>query len=303
MAFEALNNAGTLAPTCWSSSTTTRCRSASPWAPSISTLPRCCRARLYNTRAPRWQGSAVEAAAGEGAREALGGAHEGDGASRHAVRGVRLQLHRADRRPRRRRAGGDAFERARAQGPAVPARHHAEGLRLRACRGRSDPLPRRDEIRPRHRHRRQGVSPQAHVHAGLRRLAVRHGRERPASRGDHARHARRLGPGALLAGVPEPLLRRRHRRAARGDVRRRPRVRRHAARRGDLFDVPPTRVRPADPRRRIAEPSGDVRHRPRRHRGRRRRDAPRRVRPLVPALPAQHDGDGAGRTRTSAGRR
>ena len=52
-------------------------------------------------------------------------------------------------------------------------------------------------------------------------------------------------------------------------------------------------LRPADPRRRAAEPAGRVRDRPRRRRRRRRRDAHRRVRPRVPALPAQHDGDGA----------
>ena len=39
-----------------------------------------------------------------GARAPLGRAHEGHGAAGHAVRGTRLQLHRADRRARRRRA-------------------------------------------------------------------------------------------------------------------------------------------------------------------------------------------------------
>ena len=75
----------------------------------------------------------------------------------------------------------------------------------------------------------------------------------------------------------------------------------HAAGRRDLLDVPAARVRPADPRRRAAEPAGGVRDRPRRPRRRRRRDAHRRFDLVVPALPAEHDGDGAvGRERVPA---
>ena len=113
--------------------------------------------------------------------------------------------------------------------------------------------------------------------------------------GHHAGHARGLGHGALLAGVPRPLLRRRHRRAARRHLRRGPRLRRHEARRGDLLDVPAARLRPAHPRRGAAEPARRLRPRPRRARRRRRPHAPRRLRPLVPALHPQHDGDGARR--------
>ncbi len=191
-------------------------------------------------------------------------------------------------------AGEDAGQREGAQGPAAPARDHPEGLRLRARRGRPDPLSRREQVRSGGRLRAEAGG-EAVVHADLRRLAARHGGRRPAPGRDHAGDARRLGARALLAGVPGALFRRRHRRAARGDVRRRPRLRGHEAGRRDLFDVPAARLRPADPRRRAAEPAGGVRDRPRRHRRRRRRDAHRRVRSFLPALPAEHDGDGAGR--------
>ena len=79
---------------------------------------------------------------------------------------------------------------------------------------------------------------------------------RPAPGRHHAGDARRLRAGALFAGVSRPLFRRRHRRAACGDLRRGPRVRRHEAGRRDLFDLPAARLRPVDPRRRAAEPAG-----------------------------------------------
>ena len=248
--------------------------------------------QVLRGRQARRQAGAEELPAGVRAGAQVRGARQGHGRARHAVRGARLQLHRPDRRPRPRIADPDAAEHQGADGPAVPARRDQEGAGLQARRGRPGPVPRARQVRPERRHQ-EGGRGQADLHAGLRRLAVRHGGRRQAPDRHHAGDARRLRAGALRAGVSEALLRRRHRRAARGDVRRRPRVRRHEAGRRDLLDVPAARLRPADPRRRAAEPAGRVRARPRRPRRGRRRDAPRRVRPVVPALHPEHDRDGA----------
>jgi hypothetical protein len=63
----------------------------------------------------------------------------------------------------------------------------------------------------------------------------------------------------------------------------------------DLLDLPAARLRPDRPRRLPAEAERRVRDGPRRPRRRRRADAPRRVRHLLPALPAEHGPDGAAR--------
>jgi 1-deoxy-D-xylulose-5-phosphate synthase len=103
-----------------------------------------------------------------------------------------------------------------------------QGPGLQAGRGRSDPLPRRRQVRCRQWHRAGQGRRQAHLHPGLRRLAVRPGQGGQPPGRHHTGDARRLGHGALRPGVSAALLRRRHRRAARGDLCRRPRLRRHA---------------------------------------------------------------------------
>ena len=169
-------------------------------------------------------------------------------------------------------------EHARPEGPAVPARGHQEGPGLQAGRGRPGRLPRRraSSIPPSasssRRRRRKPTFTQVFGHwlcdmAAQRRAPGRH----------HAGDARRLGHGRVREALPGALLRRRHRRAARRDLRRRPGLRGHEAGGRDLLDLPAARLRPADPRRRAPEPAGGVRARPRRPGRRRRRDACRRV--------------------------
>ena len=81
-------------------------------------------------------------------------------------------------------------------------------------------------VRPEERHHLQGKGHRPHLLAGLRPVAVRHGGARSAHRRHHARDARRLGAGRVLEEVSAALLRRGHRRTARGHVRRRPGLRR-----------------------------------------------------------------------------
>ncbi len=68
--------------------------------------------------------------------------------ARHAVRGIRLQLHRPHRRPRSRRAARYAIQHQAAQRPAVPAHRHQERQGLRARRSQSLSVSRRFPLRP-----------------------------------------------------------------------------------------------------------------------------------------------------------
>ncbi len=117
----------------------------------------------------------------------------------------------------------------------------------------------------------------------------------PRDRRHHARDARRLGAGRVLEEVSAALLRRGDCRTARRDVRGRPGLRGAQTRGGHLLHVPAARLRPADPRRGAAEPAGGVRAGSRRSGRRRRRHAPGQLRPRIPALHSEPDGDGAGR--------
>ena len=136
---------------------------------------------------------------------------------------------------------------------------------------------------------RQGPQPGAGaVHEGVRRRPGGRGRARRAGDRHHRRDELRHRPGHPPEGDARPLLRRRHRRAARDPVRRRPRAPGRQARGGDLLDLPPARVRPDRARRLPAEPGRGVRDGPRRPGRRRRADPPRRVRHLLPARAAEH---------------
>ena len=133
------------------------------------------------------------------------------------------------------------------------------------------------------------------VHGGVRPGAGRRGAPRPARDRHHRRDGRRHRPLGAGARAARPLLRRRHRRAARGAVRGRPGARGHEAGVRDLLDLPAARVRPDHPRRLPAEARRGVRDGPRRPRRRRRADAPRLLRHLLPARDPEHGRDGAAR--------
>ncbi|CAA9420337.1 MAG: 1-deoxy-D-xylulose 5-phosphate synthase, partial [uncultured Ramlibacter sp.] len=230
------------------------------------------------------QERAVDRTAAVRAGQALRGACQGHGGAGHAVREVRLQLHRPDRRARPRFAGADAGEHPPAQGPAVPACGHQEGAGLQAGRERPGGLPRAGQVRSQGRHHGTGHAAPAHLHPGVRPVAVRHGRAGSEAGRHHAGHARRLGAGGVRKALPRALLRRGHRRTACGHVRGRSRLRGPEAGAGDLFHLPAARLRPVDPRRGAAEAAGGVRARSRRPRGCRRGHARGRVRHRVPAL-------------------
>ena len=166
----------------------------------------------------------------------------------------------------------------------------------RAWRSGTPPSPSRSPTA------RRGAAPKpassaraAAVHAGLRRGDGRGGPPRPPRRRHHRRDELRHRPEHPAEGRARPLLRRRHRRAAGGAVRRRAGARGRQAGVRDLLDVPAARVRPDRPRRLPAEAQRRLRDGPRRARRRRRPDAPRRLRHRLPALPAEHRADGAAR--------
>ena len=215
---------------------------------------------------------------------------------RHLVRGARLLLCRADRRPQSRPPVAGAEERARhAARPGAGARRHQEGQGLSAGRGRRRQVSWRQRLRRRHRRPGEAEEQRAELHQRVRRRARRRRGARREDRRRHRRDAARDRRRPLRRRLSRPRLRRRHRRAARRHFRRRPRRRGLQAVLRDLFDLPPARLRPGRARRRGAEPAGALRHRPRRAGRRRRPDPRRRLRPRLSRLPAQHDGDGGGR--------
>jgi hypothetical protein len=215
-------------PTCSSSSTTTTCRSRRRSARSTSTWRGSSRAALQRRAQGRREDPRLFAVAAR-IRQARRGARQGHADAGHAVRGTRLQLHRPDRRPRPRVAGADAAEPEEAQGTAVPARDHQEGPGLQAGRGRSDPLPRGLEVpaRSRHRRRQSGAS-----RPTRRSSATGCATWRPRIRNwsGSRRRCAKARACCASANLPGSLLRRRHRRAARRHLCRRPGLRRACGR-------------------------------------------------------------------------
>ena len=115
-------------------------------------------------------------------------------------------------------------------------------------------------------------------------------RQAPRHRGDHRRHAGPDRAERVPAAVPRPLLRRRHRRAARDDVGRRAGDGWPASGGGHLLDVPQPGVRPGHHGRGAAQAAGDHGAGPvRRHRPRRRQPQ-RHVGPVDAGHRAGHAG-------------
>ena len=238
-------------------------------------------------------------------RAAAQGVDQGVLGARALVGGARLGLRRRRRRPRRPRPASRAARRADGRPPRrrprLDRQGHAASPRPRTAASRAwrSGTPRSRSrsptaLRPRRSPRRSDARAAA-VHRGVRRGADRRGPPRPPRRRDHRRDELRHRPEPPAEGRARALLRRRHRRAAGGPVRRRPGARGPQAGLRDLLDVPPARVRPDRPRRLPAAAQRRVRDGPRRPRRRRRPDAPRRVRHRLPALPAEHRPHGPAR--------
>ena len=130
---------------------------------------------------------------------------------------------------------------------------------------------------------------------GLRRCADRRGRGRRRIVAITAAMPSGTGLDLFAKRFPDRTLRCRHRRAARGDLRRRPGDRRDEAVLRHLLDLPAARLRPGGARRGDPDPARALRDRPRRPGRRRRRHPCRLVRRRLSRLPAQHGADGGGR--------
>ena len=107
-----------------------------------------------------------------------------------------------------------------------------------------------DQAPPRHR-----PAQARHVHRRVHRGDDQGGRGPPGPRRHHGGHARLDRPAALRRALPRPAHRRRHRRAARGHLRRRHGDGRAAPGRRRVLHVPHTRDRPGHLRRRPARPA------------------------------------------------
>ena len=222
--------------------------------------------------------------------------HRAHGAGVHPCR----RVGRSDRGPRPHAEGAGLRPGRRGRG-AAPARREGESGRRRECR-REFGRPGCREFSQLGR-RRRGLARVA-ARDGCRRVAAAHGDVRRRvlscaaggggrgfsggrSDGGHAwAHRTAFLPGS----VPRTLLRRRHRRAARGDVGGRHGHGRIAARRGGVLHVLQPGVRPSQPRRRPPRLSGRLHARPGRHHRRRRAEPPRDPRHGAGTVDPGHDG-------------
>ena len=196
---------------------------------------------------------------------------------------------------------GRGYGPAEAGRGAAPARREGEPGRRRERR-REFGRPGRREFGQFGR-RRRGLARFA-ARDGCRRVAAAHGDVRrrflPCAPGGGGRglsgrradggHARADRTAFLPGSVPRALLRRRHRRAARGDVGGRHGHGRTAARRGGVLHLLLPGLRPGEPRRRPARVPGRLHARPGRHHRRRRAEPPWDPRHGTGAVDPRHDG-------------
>ena len=122
------------------------------------------------------------------------------------------------------------------------------------------------------------VGRRGRLHRGVRPGPAGRGPPPPRAGRHLGRHARPDQADGDAAGVPRAGLRRRHRRAGRGDHGRRHGPPGAAAGLRHLLDLPPAGLRPGDHGRRPAPAAGDLRARPVRHHRRGRLLPPRRLR-------------------------
>ena len=227
--------------------------------------------------------------------------------ARAVVGGARLGLHGRDRRPRRPRPARGAARGAGGRTPGRGPHRHRQGQGLRSRRG-GRPGGHGEVARGQAQLDRQRIAgpPKAAANgaSGRKRIVppqytqvfgealVRECERDERVVGITAAMNSGTGLSILQKAMPGALLRRRHRRAAGGPVRRRARARGRQAGGGDLLDLPAARLRPDRPRRLPAAAERRLRDGPGGARGRRRAHPPRRLRHRLPALPAQHRADG-----------
>ena len=240
-------------------------------------------ARAVPARAP------VRRSAGGEERRCVQGRGARVPAAAVVLRGTRCPLRRSDRRPRHRGARAH-----------VPQRD-------RAVRRRADPRPRPDPEGPR---LPAGRGRRREAPARCARCSIRSSARRPPSRPATRRRspkaiikeadadprvvaitAAMAGPTGLIpfqTPVPRPVLRCRHRRAARRHRRRGHGDGRPATGRRDLQHVLEPGLGPDRLRRRAPPAAGGVLSRPRRHHRRQRAEPSRRLRPGAAGQGARH---------------
>ncbi len=179
---------------------------------------------------------------------------------RHAVRGARLLLCRPDRRPQSRPPAAGAAQRARRRDRPDPgARGDAEGQGLCAGGNLRRQISRRGQVRRRHRRAGEIEIDAPQYTKVFAESLIKEARKDDKIVAITAAMPSGTGLDLFAEGISQALLRRRHRRAARGDLRRRAGDGRLQAVRRDLFDLPAARLRPGGARHRHPAAAGALR--------------------------------------------